>query len=40
MRKWQNLSRDLVSTVRINAYEIHLEAKLKVLGVLVDLKLL
>ena len=39
MRKQQDLSGDLASTVRINAYEIYLEAKLKVLGVLVDLKL-
>ena len=38
-RKWQDPSRDLASTVRINTHEIHLEAKLKVLGVLVDLKL-
>ena len=39
MRKWRDPSGDLVSMVRINAHEIHLEAKLKVLGVLVDLKL-
>ena len=38
-RKWRNPSRDLASTVRINAHEIYPEAKLKVLGVLVDLKL-
>ena len=39
IRKQQNPSGDLASTVRINAHEIYLEAKLKVLGVLVDLKL-
>ena len=39
IRKQQNLSRDLASTVRINTYEIYLEAKLKVLGVLINPKL-
>ena len=38
-RKRRNPSGDLASTVRINAHEIHPEAKLKVLGVLVDPKL-
>ena len=39
IRKQQNPSRDLASMVRINAHEIYLEAKLKVLGVLIDPKL-